>query len=57
VVAKLWLVGRAYAAPIERRSKEAEPGTPTLGSYYCAAAGAVQGADVDRSLGLIPGRF
>src|SRR2546423_1421315 len=47
VVAKLWLVGRAYAAPIERRSKNTEPGTPTLGNYYCAAADAVIDSNMD----------
>jgi len=56
VIAKLWLVGRAYAAPIERRSKKAEPGTPTHGSYYCAAADAVIDSDLDGRLELLRAR-
>jgi hypothetical protein len=56
VVAKLWLVGRAYAAPIERRSKKTEPGTLTLGSYYCAAADAVIDSNLDGRLELLRAR-
>jgi hypothetical protein len=50
VVAKIWLIGRSYAAAIERRNPTFDGGTPNDSFYEDIVAPALMRSDIDKKI-------
>lgn len=56
VIGKLWLIGRAYTAAIERRPTSREKQKVPIDEYYRRAARALANSGLDGQLALLRGR-
>lgn len=53
IIAKIWLIGRSYAAAIERR-KTKKRGESSDNFYECTVVECMKGSEIDKRLAALP---